>query len=141
RADTEAACAALGMSPWQDPSNEPDGGPRRSALRGEVIPALINVLGPGVVPALARSAALLQADADELDRQARAALHKARHAADGSRNSDDMPCDLLASLPDAIRGRMLKMLAEKSGAGPMTATHVRAMDQLVVNYRGQGSVS
>ncbi len=36
---------------------------------------------------------------------------------------------------------MLKMLAENRGAGPLTASHVKAMDQLVTNYRGQGSVS
>lgn len=143
RSDTEQACAALSLTPWHDPTNEPAGGPRRSALRGEVIPALVGVLGPGVVPALARSAALLQADADELDRQARATMVKARRATsvDPAADSDDVPCELLATLPDAIRGRMLKMLAERSGAGPMTATHVHAMDQLVVNYRGQGAVS
>lgn len=134
RGDTVAACEALGLVPWLDPTNEADGGPKRSALRGKVMPSLAEVLGPGAVPGLARSAALLQADADELDRQARAAFR-------GVTALDSWPVDMLASLPDAIRGRILKMLAERSGATPITSVHVRAMDQLVMNYRGQGSVA
>jgi tRNA(Ile)-lysidine synthase len=134
RSETVAACAALGLKPWRDPTNDVDGGPRRSALRGTVMPALIDVLGPGVVPGLARSAALLQSDADELERQARAAI-----GAHGS--ADAWAVDVLIALPEAIRGRMLKMLAENRGAGPLTATHVKAMDQLVTNYRGQGAVA
>ncbi len=134
RSETVTACEALGLKPWRDPSNEPDGGPRRSALRGKVMPALIDVLGPGVVPGLARSAALLQSDADELERQARSAI-----GAHG--RSDAWSVEVLASLPEAIRGRMLKMLAEGRGAGPLTATHVKAMDALVTSFRGQGPVS
>lgn len=133
RQDTVEACEALGLSPWLDPMNEPGEGSRRSDLRGRVMPVLADVLGPGVVPGLARSAALLQADADELDRQARAALK-------GSPPVDTWSVQALSELPEAIRGRILKMLAERIGAGPLTSTHVRAIDQLVTNYRGQGSV-
>lgn len=135
REQTVAACEALGLSPWLDPSNEPDGGPKRSALRGTVMPTLVDVLGPGVIPGLARSAALLQADADELERQARAAMRKAPGV------GDEWDVEMLASLPEAIRGRLLKLLAERRGAGPLTAAHVKAMDSLVTNYRGQGSVA
>ncbi len=138
RRETVAACTALGLMPWHDPTNDPDGGPKRSALRGKVMPELSSVLGAGVVPGLARSAALLQADADELDRQARTRLGAATQNAAAA---DEWPCEMLAQLPDAIRSRMLKMLAEKRGAGPMTEAHVRAMDQLVMNYRGQGPVA
>ncbi|MCJ7827302.1 MAG: TilS substrate-binding domain-containing protein, partial [Demequinaceae bacterium] len=134
RSDTVAVCEVMGLAPWLDPTTEPDGGSKRSALRGKVMPTLVDVLGPGVIPGLARSAALLQADADELDRQARAALHT-------SAPVDAWPVEMLSSLPEAIRGRILKMLAERMGAGPLTLAHVRAIDQLVMNYRGQGSVS
>lgn len=134
RRDTVAVCEAMGLKPWLDPTNEPDGGSKRSALRGKVMPSLVDVLGPGVIPGLARSAALLQADADELDRQARAALH-------ASAPLEAWPVDMLAALPEALRGRILKMLAERLGAGPLTSAHVRAIDQLVTNYRGQGSVA
>ena len=137
RKDTLAACQALLLDPWHDPSNLVADGPRRSALRTQVMPSLVEVLGPGVVSGLARSAALLQADADELDRQARSAMG----ASASSVRSDEWRCDMLAALPDAIRTRMLKMLAENKGAGPLTANHVTALDGLVMQWRGQGAIS
>lgn len=137
RKDTVTACEALGLEPWFDPTNEPDGGPRRSALRGIVMPALVDVLGPGVVSGLARSAALLQADADELERQARTTIR----ATESQVRGDEWRCDMLAALPDAIRTRMLKMIAENKGAGPLAASHVAALDRLVMTYSGQGAVS
>ncbi len=137
RKDTIAACQALGLDPWHDPTNTMEDGPRRSALRTRVMPALVEVLGPGVVSGLARSAALLQADADELDRQARSAMGQSTSTI----RSDDWRCDMLAALPDAIRTRMLKMLAENRGAGPLTATHVAALDGLVTQWKGQGAIS
>ena len=51
---------------------------------------------------------------------------------------DEWRCDMLASLPDAIRSRMLKMLAEKKGAGPLTAYHVGALDALVTRSAARG---
>ncbi len=137
RSDTVTACEVLGLEPWHDPTNKLIDGPRRSALRAKVMPALADVLGEGVVSGLARSAALLQADADELDRQARSAMGPGGSAARG----EDWQCDMLAALPDAIRSRMIKMLAENRGAGPLTATHVNAIDRLVTDFRGQGGVS
>ena len=137
RKDTVAACEALGLEPWFDPTNEPDGGPRRSALRGIVMPAMVDVLGPGVVSGLARSAAMLQADADELERQARTAIQTSESKVRG----EEWRCDMLAALPDAIRTRMIKMLAENRGAGPLAASHVAALDRLVTTYSGQGAVS
>lgn len=133
RADTVAACHAQGLEPWNDPSNSIVDGPRRSALRTAVMPALVDVLGPGVVSGLARSAALLQADADELERQARSAM--------GSGPVQEWTCDMLATVPDAIRSRVIKMHAEARGAGPLTAAHVSAIDQLVTAYTGQGAVA
>jgi tRNA(Ile)-lysidine synthase len=137
RKDTVAACQAQNLDPWMDPTNEKDGGPKRSALRGKVMPALVEVLGAGVVSGLARSAALLQADADELERQTRAKMRKSSVAM----ADDEWRCDKLAALPDAIRSRMLKMLAEGKGAGPLTAAHVRMLDKLVMQYKGQGAVA
>lgn len=131
RADTVAACEALGLEPWNDPTNHMDDGPKRSAVRTKVMPQLVDVLGPGVVSGLARSAALLQADADELDRQTRTAM---------TREVDRADCDALAALPEAIRRRMIKIVAEEAGAGPLGVVHVGAIDQLVMNYRGQGAV-
>ncbi|WP_084104832.1 tRNA lysidine(34) synthetase TilS [Demequina sp. NBRC 110056] len=137
RKDTVAACQALGLDPWHDPTNNHPDGPKRSQLRTKVMPALVDVLGPGVVSGLARSAALLQADADELERQARSAMGASASTVRG----EEWRCDMLAALPDAIRTRMIKMLAENRGAGPLTAAHVTSVDQLITDYRGQGGVA
>ena len=55
RADTEGACAELGLSTWQDPQNA-DTHFRRVALRREVIPQLSRIIGGDAVPALAQAA-------------------------------------------------------------------------------------
>ena len=55
RADTEGACAELGLSAWQDPQNA-DTHFRRVALRREVIPQLNHIIGGDAVPALAQAA-------------------------------------------------------------------------------------
>lgn len=54
RADTEGACAELGLSAWQDPQNA-DTHFRRVALRREVIPQLNHIIGGDAVPALAQA--------------------------------------------------------------------------------------
>ena len=66
RATTAAACAALGLEPWDDPHNT-DPAFQRARIRGEVLPLLEDVLQGGVAEALARTAALLQDDLDALD--------------------------------------------------------------------------
>ncbi|KAE8762293.1 tRNA lysidine(34) synthetase TilS, partial [Georgenia thermotolerans] len=75
RAQTEAVCHALGLDFVLDPGNA-GAGPwraadgtalRRAAVRERVLPALADALGPGVVPALGRTAVHLRRDADLLD--------------------------------------------------------------------------
>jgi tRNA(Ile)-lysidine synthetase-like protein len=66
RAQTLEACAAQGLDPWHDPTNT--AGPNlRARVRGEVVPLLDDVLGPGVAAALARTADLAREQADALD--------------------------------------------------------------------------
>ncbi|WP_281274925.1 ATP-binding protein, partial [Cellulomonas biazotea] len=70
RADTLGACAAEGLDPWHDPTNvgaHDDAAPLRSRVRDRVLPVLERELGPGVAPALARTADQLREDADALD--------------------------------------------------------------------------
>ena len=66
RATTRAACAAQDLPVWDDPWND-DPAYTRVRLRTEVLPLLEDVLGGGVAPALARTAALLREDLDALD--------------------------------------------------------------------------
>jgi tRNA(Ile)-lysidine synthetase-like protein len=66
RAQTRAACGALGLEPWEDPQND-DRAFSRVRVRQELLPVLESTLGPGVAEALARTARLLRTDADYLD--------------------------------------------------------------------------
>ena len=66
RAQTRAACAALGLRPWDDPHNS-DPAYARARVRHQLMPALEAGLGPGIAQALARSARALRVDADFLD--------------------------------------------------------------------------
>jgi tRNA(Ile)-lysidine synthase len=76
RATTRAACAALGLEPWDDPHNV-DPAFRRVRLRREVLPLLEDVLAGGAAEALARTAGLLGDDLDALDEWAAAVLASA----------------------------------------------------------------
>ena len=69
RSETVALCAALGLEPVHDPSND-DPSLRRNRVRHEVLPLLAEVAGRDVVPVLARQAGLLREAADLLAAQA-----------------------------------------------------------------------
>jgi tRNA(Ile)-lysidine synthase len=126
---TVAACTAWGIEPWHDPHNRDDSF-ARVRVRRDALPALVDALGPGVPDALARSADLLRDDAAALEQWAAAV-------------ADDVSIEDLAVLPAAIRTRVLRRLAVSAGTPPgaLTAEHVRSVDRLVMNWRGQGGVS
>jgi tRNA(Ile)-lysidine synthase len=130
RQTTTAACAALGLRPWQDPHNS-DRSYARARVRHEALPALEAALGPGVAQALARTADLLRGDADALDALADAG------AVDGLAVGD------LLGLPAAVRTRVLRRAAIAAGAraGGLTQAHVGELERLVVDWRGQQGVS
>ncbi|MCM4077404.1 tRNA lysidine(34) synthetase TilS [Paractinoplanes hotanensis] len=127
RADTRKACAALGLAPWEDPHNS-DPAYARSRVRADALPALVEALGPAVVANLARSAELIAADNEELDRLAAAAF---------SVNVAD-----LSVMSRAIRRRVLHSWALQLGApgGALSHRHVAALDALVTEWHGQGPV-
>ncbi len=129
---TEAACAAEGLEPWRDPHND-DPSYRRVRAR-RLLDRLEEELGPGVVAGLARSAGLLRADADTLDRL----------AAQAREDLGPGPWDAgaLAALPEAVRTRVWRALALEAGApgGSLFAVHVRRLDALVTDWHGQGPV-
>lgn len=132
RAQTVAACVALGLRPWDDPQNS-DPAFTRVRVRGRVLPTLEAELGPGVALALARTARQLRADADVLDALA---TTEAKRIADGQPGWD---VAALAALPEAIRGRLLRSAAVASGApaGALSEHHVTQVDALVTDWRGQ----
>ncbi len=166
RADTEAVCRTLGLGWWDDPTNGPAASgtsglpgtaalPLRSQVRARVVPPLVGVLGPGAVPALARTADLLRDDADLLDALAADLLAAAlvESSDDGGRRPVGGPAapgaesvvldaEVLASAHRALRRRALRAAALRAGcpASDLFAVHVDALDALVTAWRGQGPV-
>ncbi|MEV0396074.1 tRNA lysidine(34) synthetase TilS [Polymorphospora rubra] len=133
RAQTRAACAVLGLTPWDDPHNT-DPSYARARVRSDLLPALVEALGPGVVGNLARTAALVAADTAALDALAADHLTAARDPSGGLRVA------ALAALPAALRGRVLHAWARELGAAPaaLSHRHVEALDALITAWRGQG---
>jgi tRNA(Ile)-lysidine synthase len=140
RETTRAACAALELPVWDDPWNT-DPAYRRARLRTEVLPLLEDVLGGGVAPALARTAALLREDLDALDALAARELARWPTAPPGDDlPADDLPADEVAALPDALRRRVLRGWLRAGGVPDVHAVHLHAVDGLLVRWRGQGRV-
>ncbi|MEU4801120.1 tRNA lysidine(34) synthetase TilS [Actinosynnema sp. NPDC023587] len=127
RDTTNAACAELGLTPWVDPHNS-DPAFTRVRLRAEVLPLLEDVLRHGVADALARTAAQLREDCDALDEIAR------RFSGD-RRAADD-----LHDLPPALRRRVLRLWLLDAGVPELSDSHLRRVDALVGEWRGQGGV-
>jgi tRNA(Ile)-lysidine synthase len=73
RADTEAVCAAAGLTPVVDPTNV-DPAFLRNRMRSEVLPLLDDVAGRDTVPLLARTAAQARSVVDHLEEQAALAV-------------------------------------------------------------------
>ncbi|GHE39110.1 tRNA(Ile)-lysidine synthase [Streptosporangium violaceochromogenes] len=148
RATTAAACAGLGLDPWDDPHNL-DPRYARVRVRRRLLPALEAELGPGVTEALARTASLCRDDADALDGWADAAYARAvtGPAASGAAEPDGPGAVRLAvpeleGLPAAVRRRVLRRAAIAAGAPPGTlaAAHLARVDRLVTGWRGQRRV-
>ncbi len=130
RDETEAACAAYGVEPWQDPHNEDTSFTRvraRALLR-----ELERELGPGVRAALARSAEMIREDADHLEDEA-ASLREAI-------GSTPWAVSTMLAVPRALRTRLWRILAIEagSGAGQLSAAHVESLDALLTCWHGQG---
>ena len=146
RTDTEAVCTAVDLPVWYDPTNAVDGpwqkatgGPLpRVALRHRVLPALTEALGPGVPAALARTAQLARDDADLLDVLA----DELRQRAQVVSGPDHVQLSIaaLTDEPPALRRRVLHRAALAAGSTPgaLAAVHVRALDSLLTDFRGQG---
>jgi tRNA(Ile)-lysidine synthase len=133
RADTENACRAAGLSPWQDPHNA-DPAFTRVRLRREVLPLLEDVLGGGVRAALSRTADLMAEDLDALAEIAVGARARVCDA-DGA-----LDIALLRGYPAAIRGRVLRSWASAGGAGPLTFEHLTRMGDAVSDPKGPAQV-
>jgi tRNA(Ile)-lysidine synthase len=132
-ASTRAACAAEGLPVWDDPHNA-DPAYARVRVRHEVMPVLEKALGPGVTEALARTADLLRADSDVLD-----ALARGEFGGCVVEDGSGYDVQRLQALAPAIRIRVLRDAARQAGcpATDLFASHLSAIDSLIVDWRGQ----
>lgn len=133
RHTTRAACAELGLTPWDDPHNH-DRRFTRVRLRDEVLPLLDDVLGGGVPEALARTAAALREDIEVLDAMA-------RELSVSGDSTGTLTVSEIADLPSALRRRVIRGWLLSRGATDLTDGQLRAIDALVTSWRGQGGVA
>lgn len=137
RRQTRAACAAAGLVAWDDPQNQ-DPAFARTRVRQRILPLMEELLGPGVVRALARTADQMRVDADLLDDLAARAA-EGLEGADGSGGHFGLAVTDLAQMPAALRARVLRRAAIAAGAsaGALTAAHVAGLEALVTSWHGQ----
>jgi tRNA(Ile)-lysidine synthase len=149
------ACEHWGLLPWIDPHNS-DPTYTRVRVRDEVIPVLESQLGPGIVPALVRTARIARSDSDALDQWAAAELGRSMTEPSGAVGSGEtgpggirevgvngLDVRHLATLPFAIRTRVLKswLVSEGCPGSRLTAEHIWSVARLVDHWRGQGQLS
>jgi len=132
RADTLEICRVEGLDPWHDPSNT-DPAYARSRTRVEVLPLLEEKLGPGVAESLARTAAILQLDADYLEDVANDTFDRLRQQ-DGAEVS--LPEAALRDLAPAVRFRVIAKAAAAVGGQQPSYQRLLAAEALL---RRQGS--
>jgi len=130
RATTRQACADWGLTPWDDPMNDDLHFARVRAR--QLLPVMEDALGPGLVEALARTAALARADADYLDGQASAMVSTA--------STRELPVEVVAAAPDALQGRIVRQWLAGLGVTELSYERTQAVLALVTDWRGQGSV-
>lgn len=137
RADTIASCAALGLEPWTDPQNA-DERYLRVLVRRHTLPVLEDDLGPGVAPALARTARLVADDADLLDAQAADAFPTVASplapAPDGQGSAAAgivLDRVALAGLHPALRRRIYRKAAAELSGASLAAVHADEIDRMV----------
>lgn len=121
RADTEGACAELGVEVWHDPHNA-DTDFRRVALRREIIPELSRVIGGDAVPALAQAAMDTARDEEYLATAATA------------------DCAELAALPEPRRRRAIAAWLIEQGV-KVTKEGIGGIGKLCTDWHGQGPVA
>jgi len=132
RPDVEGFCRALHLRPRRDPTNLD---PRflRNAVRLKAIPALERATGRSVREALARTAALVSEDDDELDRQMRGLWDD---VFEETEEDVRLAAGPLGSAPRPIARRLVGLAFFRCGA-PATDADVRAVLDLAAGPPGR----
>ena len=136
RAQTIQVCEDSELPVWHDPQNTEERF-ARVRVRENVLPVLEAELGPGIIPALARTADQLREDAEVLEELAEAAYRV--HLKSGA-TAITIPVVALESMPAAVRYRVLRMAGATFG-GHFHRSHVLEIDQLITNWHGQKTLT
>ncbi|WP_354239265.1 tRNA lysidine(34) synthetase TilS [Arthrobacter sp. UYEF20] len=136
RADTLEICAVEGLEPWHDPSNA-DPAYARSRTRVEVLPVLEEKLGPGVAESLARTAAILQLDADYLEDVANGTFARLQER---SAAGISLPETALRELAPAVRFRVIAKAAAAVGGQQPSYQRLLAAEALLRRHGSAGPV-
>ncbi|MGY2744285.1 tRNA(Ile)-lysidine synthase [Arthrobacter sp. UYCu723] len=136
RADTLEICAVEGLEPWHDPSNA-DPAYARSRTRVEVLPVLEEKLGPGVAESLARTAAILQLDADYLEDVANDTFARLQER---SAAGISLPETALRELAPAVRFRVIAKAAAAVGGQQPSYRRLLAAEALLRRHGSAGPV-
>jgi tRNA(Ile)-lysidine synthase len=136
RETTRAACAAGGLTAWDDPHNT-DPAFARVRVRERVLPLLETELGPGVAEALARTAEQLREDADAFARMIDETIEDiVEHAEAGI----SVSVAALAANPAALRNRIVRYVVESEFGVSLTRTQTLEVARLATDWRGQGPI-
>lgn len=112
--------------PWREDASNADIALARNRVRHEALPALKAIGGEGVVDALARTAALIQDDADELDRLA-IEMSAGVVLPDGA-----LDMAALAAAGPALARRVIRAALEQAAGGHfLSLEHVEAVRSLM----------
>ncbi|MBT2534027.1 tRNA lysidine(34) synthetase TilS [Arthrobacter sp. ISL-48] len=136
RADTLEICEVEELDPWHDPSNA-DPAYARSRTRVEVLPLLEEKLGPGVAESLARTASILQLDADYLEDVADSTFAA---LAERSGAGVSLPEQALGELAPAIRFRVIAKAASDVGGQQPSYQRLMAAEALLRRRGSAGPV-
>lgn len=132
RAEVEAFDRALGLRPRRDPTND-DTNLLRNAIRHEALPALERASGREVRATVARTAANLREDADELQALARVASDDlVEEQADGF----SVPAAGLTGLPRAVGARVVRAALYRAGL-PASTEQIEAILDLAAGRPGR----
>lgn len=135
RATTVQCCADSGLDPWHDPHND-DPAFARVRVRDRVLPLLEAELGPGIAPALARTAEQLREDATVLDDLTAAAYPAI--VTEALPHRVELDAAGLAAQPAAVAHRLIRLVAAQAFGQALHRSHTLEVARLVTDWRGQG---
>lgn len=123
REETEAYLRQNALRHIEDTTNADDEC-RRNRLRHHVLP-LLRAENPSAAQTALRMGALLRQEDTFLNEQAEQALHAAQTPSGAYR------CEALCSLPDALRGRAVRLLLQRIHAPKLSSSHIQGVEALL----------